>query len=152
MCLGGEDDVIAIDDPVMHQLLDEFRRMLAVAIHEQHGAFLAMIEAGHQRGFLAEIARQRNHLHVDVGCGQGLRDLQRVIAAAVIDIDDLGDEAVTRLERAGEMNEFVVKRGKAGRFVIAGHDQRQALCGRSLGVRGKVGDVTAQHHQVGILM
>ena len=39
--------------------------MLAVAIHEQHGAEPGMIEAGEQGGLLAEIARQGDHLDVE---------------------------------------------------------------------------------------
>ena len=43
--------------------------MLAVAVHEQHGAEPRMIEAGEQRRFLAEIARQRDDLHVEASAG-----------------------------------------------------------------------------------
>ena len=39
--------------------------MLAVAVHEQDGAEAGVIEPGEQRRFLAEIARQRNHLNVE---------------------------------------------------------------------------------------
>ena len=59
------DDVIAVIDPVADQFFDQVRRVLAVAVHEQHGAAPGVVEARHQRGFLAEIARQRNHLNVE---------------------------------------------------------------------------------------
>ena len=56
MRLRGIDDVVAVIDPVLDQLLDQVGRMLAVAIHEQHGAAAGMVEAGDERGLLAEIA------------------------------------------------------------------------------------------------
>ena len=65
MRLRGIDDVVAVIDPVVHQPLDQVGRMLAVAVHEHHGAAAGMVEPGHQGGFLAEIARQRHHLHVE---------------------------------------------------------------------------------------
>ena len=46
-----------------------------------------MIEAGEQRRLLAEIARQRHHLHVERFGRQRARDRERVVAAAVVDID-----------------------------------------------------------------
>ena len=56
VCLRGIDDVIAVIQPVPHQRLYQRRRMLAVTIHEQHGAEAGMIETGQQGGLLAEIA------------------------------------------------------------------------------------------------
>ena len=38
MRLRGEDDVVAVVEPVADQCLDQVGRMLAVGIHEQHGA------------------------------------------------------------------------------------------------------------------
>ena len=73
MGLGGIDDVIAVIDPVPDQLLDEVGGMLAVAVHEQHGAAPGVIEARHQRRFLAEIARQRHHLDVERFGAKALR-------------------------------------------------------------------------------
>ena len=46
---------------------------------EQHGAEAGMIEAGEQRRLLAEIAGQRQHLHVKRCCRQRARNLQRVV-------------------------------------------------------------------------
>jgi hypothetical protein len=61
--------------------------MLAVAVHEQHGAAPGMVESGHQGGFLAEIARQRHHLDVERIGGKPARDASGASAAAVIDVD-----------------------------------------------------------------
>ena len=63
--LGGIDHVAAVIEPMADQCLDQSRRMLAVAVDEQHGAEPGVIEAGEQRRFLAEIARQRHHLDVE---------------------------------------------------------------------------------------
>ena len=100
MRLRGIDDVVAVIDPVFDQLLDQIGRMLAVAIHEQHGAAAGMVEPGHQGCFLAEIARQRHHLHVERVRNEAARDRQRGICAAVIDIDDFAGKAVALPQRA----------------------------------------------------
>ena len=102
MGLGGIDHIIAVLDPVADQLLDQIGRMLAVAVHEQHGAAPGMVEPRHQSGFLAEIARQRHHLDVERAGGQSARDAERGVGAAVVDIDDLAAEAVTLPERPGQ--------------------------------------------------
>ena len=56
MRLGGVDDVVAVIEPMGHELFDQRRRMLAVTVHEQHGAEARVVEPGEQRRFLAEIA------------------------------------------------------------------------------------------------
>src|SRR3984957_21153111 len=53
--LCGEDDIVALIEPMADQRLDQGRRMLAVAVHEQDGAETGMIEAGRERRFLAEV-------------------------------------------------------------------------------------------------
>ena len=68
--------------------------MLAVAVHEQHRAAPGMVQPRHQRGFLAEIARQRHHLDVERVGGKRARDRQRVVGAAVVDIDHFAGKAV----------------------------------------------------------
>ena len=71
--------------------------MLAVAVHEQQRAAAGMVQPRHQRGLLAEIARQRHHLDVERVGGKRARDRQRVVGAAVVDIDHFAGKAVTRL-------------------------------------------------------
>jgi hypothetical protein len=51
-----------------------------------------MVEAGHQGGLLAEIARQRNHLDIERVGRKIACDGKRIVAAAVIDIDDFAGE------------------------------------------------------------
>ena len=62
--------------------------MLAVAVHEQDGAKARVIETGKERCFLAEIARERNGLHIECFCRKTLRYGERGVAAAVIHVDD----------------------------------------------------------------
>ena len=94
MRLRRIDDVVAVIDPVRDQLFDQARRMLAVAVHEQHRAAPGMVQPRHQRGFLAEIARQRHHLDVERVGGKRARDRKRGVGAAVVDIDHFAGEAV----------------------------------------------------------
>ena len=56
MSFGGIDDVAIVIEPMADQRLDQRRRMLAVAVDEQHRATAGMVEAGEQRRLLAEIA------------------------------------------------------------------------------------------------
>ena len=119
---------------------NQCRRMLAVAVHEQHSTEPRMIEAGHQRRFLAEVARQRNDLNVEGLGWQRLRHSQAVVAAAVIDIDHFGREAALLPEPAGNLGEPGVKPGKAGALVEQGnHDRQTGLGGWPGGVSGKWG-------------
>ena len=60
-----------------------------------------MIEAGEQRRLLAEIARQRDDLDVEAVGRKFARGRERGIAAAVVDIDDLGRSPRVRLEARG---------------------------------------------------
>ena len=98
--------------------------MLAVAVHEQHCAKAGMVQPRHQGGFLAEIARQRHHLHVERISGKRARDRQRIVGAAVVDIDHLAGKAVTGLQRAGEAGQPLVQHGEPGRLVVQRHDNR----------------------------
>ncbi len=45
--LGGVDHVVAVIEPMRHQPLHQVGRMLAVAVHEQHGAEAGVVEPGH---------------------------------------------------------------------------------------------------------
>ena len=83
--------------------------MLAISVHEQHGAEAGMIEAGEQRRLLAEIARQRHHLHVERIGRQRMGDAIGVVLAAVIDIDDFHRQVVFDLERARDLADALVQ-------------------------------------------
>ena len=124
MRLGGVDDVVAVVLPVAHQRLDQRRRMLAVAVHEQHGAVPRVIEPGGKRRLLAEIARQRDDLHVERGGRERARDAQRVVRAAVVDVDDLDDKPARR-EALRHLGELRMQAGEAARLVVERNDNRQ---------------------------
>jgi len=102
MGLGGIDHIVTVIDPVTDQLLDQIRRMLTIAVHEHHGAAPGMVQSGHQRGFLAEIARQRHHLNIERIGAKPAGDAERAVGAAIVDIDDLAGEAVALPQRLGQ--------------------------------------------------
>ena len=104
--------------------------MLAVAVHEQQRAALRVIQARHQGGFLAEIARQRNHLHVQCDGGKRAGEVERVIGAAVIDINDFAGEAEALPQLYRKRTETFVQLLEPGGFVVNGDDDRQTLRGR----------------------
>ena len=99
--------------------------MLPVAVHEQHGAAPGVIEAGKQRGFLAEIARQREHLEVEAGRGQCLGNAQRSIPAAVVDIDHLDLKPARSMEPLCRLADPAMERRKAAGFIVKRHDDRE---------------------------
>jgi hypothetical protein len=125
VCLGRIDDVVALVEPMRDQGLDQGRRMLAVAIHEQERAVARVVEAGEQRGLLAEIARQRHHLHVEDIGGQCARDRQGIVRAAVVDIDDLAGKLARLPQSRRDLGEPRVQVAQVFAFVEHRHDQRQ---------------------------
>ena len=136
MRLGGVDDVVAVIEPMADERLDQRRRMLAVAVHEQDRAEAGMIEAGEQRRLLAEIARERDDLDIERIGGEFARGGERRVAAAVVDIDDLGRQAARRGERAGDLDDTRVQGGEVRRLVEQGHHDRQAGVGPDTRARG----------------
>ena len=101
--------------------------MLAVAVHEHDRAAAGVVEAGHQRRFLAEIARQRDHLDVERVGLQAARDRERRVGAAVVDIDDLAGQVEALPQVVREIAEALVQEREPGRLVIDGDDDRQPL-------------------------
>ena len=79
MRLGGIDDVVAAIEPMADQRFDQRGRVLPVAIHEKHSAARGVVEAGRECRLLAEIAGQRQHLHVERCRRQRARNLQRIV-------------------------------------------------------------------------
>ena len=111
------------------QPFDQVRRMLAVAVHEQHRAEAGVFEPGQQRRLLAEIARQRHHLHVERIGRQFLRDAEGGVVAAVVDIDHLAGQAARGPKLAGDLDQPVMQRRQVVRLVEHGHDDGQAGIG-----------------------
>lgn len=129
MRLRGEHDVAAAVEPVTDQRLDHGGRMLAVCIHEQHGAAPRKIEAREQRGFLAEITRQRDDLYVEFVGGKRIGGGERLVAAAVVDIDDLAGKIPPPPQRARHLGERTMELGQASGLIENRHHDRQAVGG-----------------------
>ena len=129
MGLGGVDDVVATLDPVAHQLLGKIRRMLAVAVHEQHRTEPGMVEACHQCSLLAEIARQRHRLHVEFIGRQVARDRQRGVCRAVVDVNHFAGQAIALLQFDRERRDAVVQRHEARGLVEQRYHDGQPVRG-----------------------
>ena len=127
------------------QHFDQARRVLAVAVHEQHGAEPGVVEAGKQRRLLTEVARERKHLHVEDVGRQVARDRRGRIAAAVVDVDDLDMERARRLEPRHRLGDARVQPREPGRFVVHRHHdgKPRRLRPRRRGVRTRRGRIHA---------
>ena len=132
MRLGGEDHVVAAVEPMADQRRNQAGRMLAVAVHEQHGAKPGVIEARHQRRLLAEVARQRHDLHVEHLGRQAVGDRKAVVAAAVVDIDHFGRKPARLAQLPRDLDQAIVQPRKAGALVEHRHDDRQPGFGPAL--------------------
>ena len=129
MRFGGVDHVVAVIEPMADQLFDQRRRVLAVAVHEQQRAVAGMLQAGHQAGFLAEIARQRQRLNVETDRRQVARDRIGVVAGTVVDIDDLDPQAPRCAQLLGGFAQPRMKGRQIVGLVVAGHDDGKAGLG-----------------------
>ena len=112
------------------QRFDHVRRMLAVAVDEQHRAAAGMFEAGDEGRLLAEIARQRDHLNVDARGRQIAGDGERAVATAVVDINQFAGERTLGLQPLRHLDQPRVQTFERGRFVIERHHDREAGAGR----------------------
>ena len=148
MRLGGIDDVVIVIEPMADQGLDQLRRMLAVAVDEQHGAEAGVVEPGKQRRFLTEIARQRHHLDVERIRRQAARDAKRVVGAAVVDIDDFAGERAARRELLRDLDQPRMQALERGGFVVERHHDRQARGGAG---RRRAGAAAARAQDVFLL-
>ena len=99
--------------------------MLAVAVHEQHGAEPGVVETGHQRGLFAEVARQRDHLDIERIGDERIGDQRGFIAAAVVDVNHFAAQAALDLEPTRHFGDALVQGGEALGFVEQRHDNRQ---------------------------
>ena len=147
MRLGGIDYVITAIDPVADKLLDQISRMLTIAVHEQDGPATGMVQSRHQSGFLAEIARQRNHLNVERIGRKPARDGEGGIGAAVIDIDDLAVKPVILSQGLCQPAQTFMQERKPGRLVVQRNDNGQPLRRGCGGGGCQAGDVGTQGHR-----
>jgi hypothetical protein len=126
VCLGGVDHVISPVEPMPDQRLDQAWGMLAVAVHEQHGAESGMVEPGQQRRLLSEIARQRHDLNVKRVGGQRARNGKGLVAAAVVHIDHFAGQAAGLPHSARDLAQAGMETGKPARLVVQRHHDREA--------------------------
>jgi len=81
-------DVVALTE-FGEELSDQLGRILKVAVHQHDRVAAGGIEPGRRRDLMAEVARQRDHAQPRVVGGGSQQLGQRVVAAAVVDADEL---------------------------------------------------------------
>ena len=103
--------------------------MLEIGVHGHDGVAARVGHAGGERDLLAEVARERDHLHGLVLLGEAREHEQRVVAAAVVDEDHL--PAIAR-HGGGHCDERSMHRLDVLRLVEYGHHnahERRARAG-----------------------
>ncbi|CCC97173.1 protein of unknown function [Azospirillum baldaniorum] len=126
----GDDHVVALA-PFGEELRQQLRRVLQVGVHRHHGVAGGVAQAGRQGQFLAEVARQVDHLDPRVGVVDVQQAVERVVAAAVVDADHL-PLGVQPVEHGHQPLE---QRRDVGAFVVEGDHHRQAPPLRAGGAR-----------------
>ena len=117
----GIDHVVALA-PARDHLRDQFRRVLQVGVDRHHGGAGGMIQAGGERHLLAEVARQVDDLDAGLARVPVQQALEGVVAAAVVDADDLPaasglvEDAADTFEEGVEVVGLVVHRRDDGDF------------------------------------
>ncbi len=82
------DDVGALA-PLGDHLGDQLRRVLQVGVDHRDDVADRVLEAGGERGLVAEVAREVHDAHARVGRGDAVEQLGRAVGAAVVDEDQL---------------------------------------------------------------
>ena len=124
MRLGRVNDVVPVIEPARDQGLDHVRRVLAVAIHEKHGAEPRVIETGEKRGLLAEIARQRDDLNIERQRRQAIGYITGAVVAPVVDVNNFKVQPALVLQEARNLRNAFMQDGQAFGLVEQGHDNR----------------------------
>ena len=116
----GVDDVIAFSES-LKELRDGFRKVLEVAIHDDRGFAIDVIESRTDGGLMAIVSGEGNHDDAGILGGGLLEEGERGIGAAVIGKDDLVRAAGESVENGAEAAEefgqdlfFVVNRNGDG--------------------------------------
>ncbi len=109
--------------PFLDHRRDQLRRMLQIGVNRDHRVAARSLEAGEQRRLLAKIAREPEPLDAGILPGQILHPIERRVATAVVDHDDL------QVHRAGrERVDYHIHGVRdAGRFVVRGNHHAQSL-------------------------
>jgi len=130
------DDVVAVAE-FGQEVADQFGRILEVAVHQHHRVSTRRVESRGGGDLVAEVARERDHAQVRVGGRRDQQPRQRVVAAPVVDADQLpggrrfgqlGDDPPDAKQQFVDVHAFVVEwddhaEGRVG--PAADHDVRR---------------------------
>ena len=102
--------------PGLDQLQAHLGRVLEVGVHDHHRVAPGRgVEAGGHRDLVAEVAGQRDHRDPLVGLAELEQQVERLVAAAVVDVDELEVEVGPLVGRG---HERLVEREDAGGLVV----------------------------------
>lgn len=114
--LGGVD--------VLKKFGKEAGWVLTVGVHGGDKIAGGVFEASEESGFFAEVAGEGNIENARVVFGEGFHDLEGVVAATVVDEDEL--ELIV-LERVDSFEGFLIKEGECGSFIVTGDDNTDSF-------------------------
>ena len=120
--------------PLRDELRNKFWRILPIGIQDQYCARVHLVQAGRQRQFLAEVARQAQQGNRSVFTCQALHDFPGAIGTAVIHIEHPALHAIQPLEHGS--NAWMQGR-KRLRFVARRHQHSQDF-GRACAIQSNV--------------
>ncbi|ERJ33212.1 hypothetical protein L810_4649 [Burkholderia sp. AU4i] len=126
--LRGDD--LGTGEPAFDHRGDQGGRILQVGIDQDHGGAGGFVDAGGERGFLAEAPGEIDDAHARVAGRDVDQPVQRVVAAAVVDADDLETDRIDRFEDRQRCRKECVD---CFRLVVERYDERYQ---RPSGVRG----------------
>ena len=94
--LADRVDHVAARSPVVEHRGDQLRGILEVGVEHHHGVAAGVVQAGRERGLVAEVARQVDDAHPRVALGQPLEHRRRAVAGAVVDQHQLERKSLQR--------------------------------------------------------
>ena len=75
--------------PAGHEGFDQLGRVLEIRVHENHGVSLRRVEAGQERGLVAEVPGKMKDSDARVLRRPFVERILRAVTAPVVDEDDL---------------------------------------------------------------
>ncbi|VWD57543.1 hypothetical protein BCO19218_06881 [Burkholderia contaminans] len=117
--LRGDD--LGAGEPAFDHCGDQRGWVLQVGVDQDHGGAGGFVDAGGERGFLAEATGEIDDAHARVAGGDVDQPAERVVAAAVVDADDLETD---RLDRFEDRQRRGKERVDGFFLVVERHDER----------------------------